>query len=100
MIWLKGLKVSTKIAWAAFLLALTVMAAKRQKANANKWHDKATDIELGNVIKGTTTARAASTQAKLHDAKADEIKAKAVARIDQMGDQDEDVKDILARWGT
>ena len=99
MNWLKGLGISAKVAALAFLAALAVMAAKRQKDAADKWKDKATDIELGNVIKGTTTARAASTQAKLHDAKADEIKKKAVARIDQMGESDEDVKDILKRWG-
>ena len=100
MDWLKGLGISVKIAVLAFLAALAVMAAKRQKATANKWHDTAVDIELGKVSRGTTTAKAASTQAKLHDAKADEIKAKAEAQITKMGDQDEDVKDILARWGT
>lgn len=100
MNWLRGLGISVKVAALAFLAVLAVMAAKRQKATAEKWHDKAVDIEMGNVIKGTTTARAASTQAKLHDNKAKDIKAKAEARIGQMGDQDEDVKSVLARWGT
>lgn len=100
MNWLKGLGISLKVAGLAFLAVLAVMAAKRQKMTADKWKDKAVDIELGNVVKGTTTARAASTQAKLHDNIAKDIKAKAEAKIDKIGDQDEDVKDILARWGS
>ena len=99
MNWLKGLGISVKVAALAFLAVLAVMAAKRQKDTADKWKDKATDIALGNVIKGTTTAKAANTQAKLHDNKAKDIKKKAEARITQMGDQDEDVSDIIARWG-
>ena len=100
MNWLRGLGISVKAAALAFLAVLAVMAAKRQKATADKWHDKAVDIELGKVTDGTTTAKAASTQAKLHDAKADEIKKKAEDRITQIGEKDEDVKNILARWGT
>ena len=100
MNWLKGLGISVKVAALAFLAALAVMAAKRQKANAEKWHDKAVDVELGKVKSGTMTAAAASTQAKKHDSKAKEIKKKAETRITQMGNQDEDVADVLARWGT
>ena len=97
--WLKGLGVSVKVAALAFLAALAIMAAKRQKAAAGKWHDKAVDVELGKVKSGTMTAKAASKQAKLHDNKAHDIRKKAEARIDQMGGQDEDVADVLARWG-
>ncbi len=99
MNWLRGLGISAKVAALAFLAVLAVMAAKRQKMTADKWKDKAVDIELGNVVKGVETAKAASIQAKLHDAKADEIKKKAEARITQMAGKDEDVKDILKRWG-
>ena len=98
MTWLKGLGISVKVAALAFLAALAVMAAKRQKASAEKWHDKAVDIELEKVTAGTTTAAAASTQAKLHDAKADEIKKKAEVRIGQMGDNDDEISDILDRF--
>ena len=98
MNWLKGFGISLKVALTAFLAALSVMAMKRQKATAEKWHDKAVDIELGRVEKGTQTAKAASTQAKLHDNRALEIKAKAEKRIDQMGSADEEVADIVDRW--
>lgn len=100
MSWFKDLGISAKVAGLAFLAALAVMAAKRQKGVADKWKDKATDIALGNVIKGTTTAKAANSQAKLHDARAKEIKKKAEAKIDKIGEQDEDVKDLIARWGS
>ena len=88
MNWIKGLGISVKVAALAFLAALAVFAAKRQKASAEKWHDKAVDVELGKVKSGTMTAKAASTKAKLHDAKADEIKKKAEARITEMGGKD------------
>ena len=99
MTWLKGLGISVKVAALAFLAVLAVMAAKRQKDQADKWKDKAVDIELGNVVKGVETAKAASTQAALHDNNATAIKKKAEARITQMGSQDEDVADIIRRWG-
>ena len=98
MNWLKGLGISVKVASLAFLAALAVMAAKRQKASAEKWHDKAVDIELGKVTEGTTTAKAASTQAKLHDNNAKAIKKKAEARITKMGGQDNEISDILDSW--
>jgi hypothetical protein len=96
--WLRGLGVSAKVAALAFLAVLAVMAAKRQKDQADKWKDKAIDIEQGNVIKGTMTAQAASTQAKLHDNKAKEIKVKAEARVTQMGGADEEVDSILDQF--
>lgn len=98
MNFLKGLGISVKVAALAFLAALAVMAAKRQKDSANKWKDKALDIELGRVDMGTTTAASASTQAKLHDNKAKEIKKKAEARIDAMGGKDDEIADILDSW--
>ncbi len=100
MNWLKGLGISVKVAVTALLMAMAVMAAKRHKDTADKWRNKAVNIENGFVVKGIDTANAANTQAKLHDTKAKEIKAKAESRITQMGDKDEDVADILSRWGT
>lgn len=98
MNWIKGLGISVKVAALAFLAALAVMAAKREKETAEKWHEKAVDIELGKVTEGTTTAKAASSQAKLHDARALEIKKKAESRITSIGESDEDVADIIRRW--
>ena len=100
MNWLKGLGISIKVAALAFLAVLAVMAAKRHKDNARKWKLTALDVKNKDVETGTMTAKAANSQAKLHNAKAKEIKKKAEARITQMGEKDEDVSDILARWGT
>ncbi len=99
MNWLKGLGISVKIAMGALLMAMAVMAAKRHKDTADKWRNTGVKIEQGYVVKGIKTASAANTQAKIHDAKAKQIKTKAEVRITQMAGKDEDVKDILKRWG-
>lgn len=100
------LSVSTKMTWlktswkaliTALGVAFVLFLAAMQKSNARKWQQTSVDIEKGNVKKGTMTAEAASTKAKFHDAKADEIVAKAVKRT---GEKDEATADILARWGT
>ena len=86
---------------AFFLFALALFAAAsaaRQKAVADQWKDKAVDIELGNVVKGVDTAKAASAQAKLHEAKAKEKKAIAEARISKIAENRDEVADILDRW--
>lgn len=86
---------------AALLAALAVFAAAnamRQKSSARKWQEKADDIESGKVKDGTLTAEAASSRAKLHDARADEMKVKAEARITQIGSKNEEISDILDRW--
>lgn len=98
MNWLKGLGISVKVAVTALLMAMAVMAAKRHKAEANKWKITAIDIKQGNVDKGTMTAKAANSQAKIHSAKAKDIKKKAEARAKQMGGQDEEISSILDQF--
>jgi hypothetical protein len=102
MNWFKGLGISVKVAALAFLAALAAMAVMRQKREAEKWKDMAVDIKLGNVVEGTLTAQAANTQAKLHQSRAKEIKAKAKERAKQRGGSYErinkDVSDILAQF--
>ena len=94
---MKWIKTHLAVLGAAIVAALAIFAAARHKAMAKQWQETAVDIEQGNVIKGTMTAEAASTKAKLHDAKADEIKAKAETKI---GKKDEATADILSRWGS
>ena len=96
--WFTGLGKSVWIAIGIFFAAMAVAAAQRQKLTANKWHEKAVDIEIGNVVKGVETAKAALTQAKKHDAKADELQAKATAIMDKAGRKDEPTADLLDRW--
>ena len=98
---MKWLKTTWSAISAALLVALAVFAAasaSRQKSSARKWQETAVDIEAGKVKKGTVTAEAASTKAKLHDARANELKAKAENRITKIGERDEEVADILDRW--
>jgi len=98
MQWLKGLGISVKVAVTALLMAMAVMAAKRHKDNADKWRNKAVEIENGYVVKGVETASAASTQAKVHDNKAHEINKKAKAHAVSMGGKDEDINSILDQF--
>lgn len=96
--WLKDAGKALWMAVLAFLAFLAVMAASRQKKSADAWKDKAVDIETGNVVKGVETAKAAMTQAQLHEQKAEAIKQKAEARINKIGEKDEATRDILDRW--
>jgi hypothetical protein len=102
MNWFKGLGISFKVAALAFLAALAAMAVARHKREADKWKDKSTDIALGNVIKGTTTARQANAMAKQHEDRAKQIKDKALARAKERGGKDErideEVSDILDQF--
>jgi len=86
---------------AAFLFGLAVfaaMSAQGYKDKAKKWADKAIDIEENNVTEGTLTAKVASSQAKIHDAKADERNAKTEARITEIGEHNAPIADVLDRW--
>lgn len=75
-----------------------VIAARSHKQEADKWKRIATDIEAGNVEGRTLSAEAASSQAKLREAKAAEITKKAKARIGKIGERHEDMADLLRRW--
>lgn len=98
MNWLKAAWAPLAAAGLAALAILAAMSAARQRATAAKWRDKAVAIEEGNVSRGTLTAEAANTQAKLHDQKAEKRNEKAAARITQIGAKNEDVADILDNW--
>ena len=80
MKWIKGLGSSLWVGILAVGAAMAAFAAMRHKQTADKWRDKAVDIETGNVVKGVETAKAANTQAKLHDNKAKALEKKAKER--------------------
>lgn len=98
MKWLKSTGAAISVAFLALLAMFAVASARRQKSSAEKWQQKSVDIESGALLDDLVTAEAASSQAKLHEAKAEAIKKKAEARIDAIGKKDEDVADILNRW--
>ena len=100
MNWIKTSWNALSAAILASLAIFAVASAQRHKKSAEKWQQTATDIENGAVVRGITRAEQASTRAKLHEAKAASIKKKAEERITQIGEKDEDVADILRRWGT
>jgi hypothetical protein len=98
MNWLKAAWAPIAAAGLAALAILAAMSAAKHKATAQKWRDKAVDIEEGNVSRGTLTAKAANSQAKLHDNKAKERNTAAKARITQIGAKNEPIADVLNNW--
>jgi len=98
MSWLKAAWAPLAAAGLAALAVLAAVSAMRHKATAEKWRDKAVDIEEGNVVKGIETAEAANAQAALHDNLAEERNEKAKARITQIGAKNEPISDILDNW--
>jgi hypothetical protein len=82
----------------AMLAVIAIAAAKRQKANAEKWQGKAVDAELGNVEKGVGSAKAHLTQAKLANARAGEAKTKAREKLDAIGKKDPELAAVISGW--
>ena len=93
---MKWIKSTWAVLLAAAVVFLAIFAAGRHKAASRKWQETAVGIEEGTVKKGTMTAEAASTRAKLHDARADEIKAKAEAKV---GQKDKSTAELMKQWG-
>ena len=96
--WFQGAWKAIGAGLLAVLAVMAVNAARREKKKAEKWQEKAVSIEEGTVTDSLETANAASTQAKLHEQRARDRKEKAEARLNQIGEVDEDVADILDRW--
>jgi hypothetical protein len=86
------------IAVLAFLAAMAAAKARQEKQRANEWAEQAEADAQADVVEGTDKAKAALSQAKLHEAKADEAKKAARARLDSIGERDEDVADVVHRW--
>lgn len=95
MNWLKSIWAASGTAVLAMLAVFAVASAQRQKRVADKWKDKALDIELGNVSRGTLTAKAANSQAKVHEQKAKERNKKALAHMKKAGENNAPVADVL-----
>lgn len=98
MNWLKAAWAPIAAAGLVALALLAAISAARHKATADRWRDKAVDIEEGNVSRGTLTAEAANTQAKLHNARAEERNMTAEARRTQIREKNEPIANIVDNW--
>ena len=92
MIWIKS---QWKLFAAAVVAAIALWQMAKQKELARKWQDKSVEIETGAIIRGVANAEAASSQAKLHEARAAEIKSAAEKKV---GERDATTADILSSW--
>lgn len=82
----------------AFLAILASASAARHKKTADKWRHTAAKAEIDDLQNGAVKAKAALSQAKLHDERAHEAKIKARSKLDRLGEQDEELADTLSRW--
>lgn len=98
MNWLKSVWAASGTAILAVLAIFAVMSAQRAKATAEKWQGKAVDIEKGNVVKGVNSAKAANSQAKVHEQKAKDRNEKAEARLKQIKESNEPVSSVLDQF--
>lgn len=98
MDWLKANWTSFLVAIGMFFAAMAVAKAGREKASANKWKERAVADAEADVEENIVSAKAALSQAKLHDAKAREAKEKARKRLDKIGERDEDMATIVSGW--
>lgn len=85
-------------AFLAFLAIFAAASAARHKKTADKWRTQSEKDAMADVGNATQAAKAALSQAKLHDAKAKEAKRKARDKLDRLGEQDEEMADTLSRW--
>ena len=84
------------IAVAAFLAAMAAASAQRHKKDAEKWKQKHLEERASDVAGSTAKANQHLSQAKLHEAKADEIDEKAAKQLDKVGSLG--MSDILNNW--
>jgi hypothetical protein len=96
--WFKEKWAAIAIGFAMFVAALAAAQAAREKASARQWKDRAVaDTETG-VEDDIESANAALSQAKLHEAKADEAIKKTRDQLDKIGKRDETLADTADRW--
>jgi len=98
MNWLKGAGGAILAAIGFFFAAMAVSNARRQKDSADKWKERAVADAESDVYDNITSAKAALSQAKLHDAKAREAAEKARVRLDNIGKRDDDMASIVSGW--
>lgn len=98
MNWFKTLRSGLVVAFLGFAAFMLAARVSREKASAQKWKDQAVADAEGEVEDAVVTAKAALSQAKLHDARAKEAAEKTKARLDKIGEQDASMADIVSSW--
>lgn len=95
------LKDSWKVISGAVLFMLAAFAAAsaaRHKKTAEKWRAQSETDAMADVGNATQAAKAALSQAKLHDVRAADAKLKARDKLDRIGEKDEELSATLDRW--
>ena len=100
MKYLKSIWTASGTAILAALAIFAAMSAVRSKASADKWAEKALEIEEGNVTKGTMTAKKANGKASMHAFNAREKDKKTQKRLEQIKESNEPVSNILDQFSS
>lgn len=98
MSWIKSLGSGLVVAVLGFMAFMLAARVSREKASAQRWKERAVAEAHGAVVTNIGAASAALDQAKLHDARAREAAAKTTARLNQIGDRDASMADIVSSW--
>lgn len=94
--WLKSTWGAIVAAALALLAFMAVSKASRHQKVAEKWQQKADDQANSDTEDSVVKANQALSQAKLHEARAQETKAKAEERLS--GIKDESIRDLVSGW--
>jgi len=98
MSWLKSVGSGLVVAFLAFAAFMAAVMASRHKASAQQWKDRAVSEAEGDVEDGIGKAKAALGRAKDHDARAREAAKRTKARLNQIGERDASMADIVSGW--
>jgi len=98
MSWLKSAGSALVVAVLGFMAFMLAAKVSREKASAKKWKNRAVAEAESDVDEGLDKAKAALGRANDHDARAREAVKRTKARLNQIGERDASMADIVSSW--
>ena len=99
MTWLKNIGSGLVVAVLGFAAFMLAAKASRERASAKKWKAQAVADAESEVEDGIAKAKAALSQANVHDANARKIDKRTKARLNQIGGQgNATMADVVSSW--
>jgi len=98
MSWFKNVGSGLVVAVLGFLAFMLAAKVSREKASAQKWKNRAVAEAEGDVEDGIDKAKAALSKANDHHRRARDTVKRTKARLNQIGERDESMADIVSSW--
>ena len=98
MSWIKNVSSGLVVAVLGFVAFMLAARVAREKASAQKWKDQAIADAETDTEQSIDDAKQALAQAKVHDKRAKDAAAKTKARLNQIGERNESMADIVSSW--